>query len=298
MKVIEHKYHKIKALGDDENKDLLLFPDDEIVIEEKLDGANFRFIIKDGVLYFGTHTNDITPESEKDWLRCMNFIRSTIKLDNIREGLIYYGECMKKHTMSYDWENTPPFLGFDIMDIKTEKYLSHPWEQFEYINLPFVPIKRITIASAIELPITDDYVPVSKYSLMQAEGIVLKNYTRQIFAKYVRQEFKEKNSEVFGKNKKRATNDNDYFVSAYYTNARIQKQVFKLIDEGEKLSVELMHVLPRRVYMDIWEEEWRELAKSKKTYNFAEIQKTGAKRVFTVLQNIMQNNLIASKETI
>jgi hypothetical protein len=164
MKVIEHKYHKIKAFGDDENKDLLLFPEDEIVIEEKLDGANFRFIIKNGVLYFGTHSNDITPESEKDWLRCMNYIRSNINLDNATEGWIYYGECMKKHTLNYDWENTPPFLGFDIMDIKTEKYLNEPWHGFADINLPFVPIKRITLASAIELPITDDYVPISQYA--------------------------------------------------------------------------------------------------------------------------------------
>lgn len=284
-KLIEHKYTKIKAYGDEENKDLLLFPEDDIVIEEKLDGANFRFIVKDGVLYFGTHTNDITPESEKDWLRCMNFIRSTIKLGEAREGLIYYGECMKKHTMSYDWTTIPPFLGFDIMEVATEKYLNNPWEQYELLGLPFVPIKRITIASAIELPITDDWVPTSKYSLLQAEGIVLKNYKRQIFAKYVRQEFKEKNAEEFGKNKKHAANDNDYFVSCYYTNARIQKQVFKLIDEGKPLGVELMHLLPRRVYNDIWEEEWPELSKSKKTYNFAEIQKTGSRRVFTVLQN-------------
>ncbi len=45
------KYKKIRQLGHEENKHIFLDPDDEIVIEEKVDGANFRFMVsEDGKL--------------------------------------------------------------------------------------------------------------------------------------------------------------------------------------------------------------------------------------------------------
>jgi hypothetical protein len=49
-------YHKIKRLGDEENKEIFSNPDEEIVIEEKMDGANFRFMFKKGKIIFGSRT--------------------------------------------------------------------------------------------------------------------------------------------------------------------------------------------------------------------------------------------------
>ena len=40
-----HKYHKIKLLGNEDNQGILSDPDDDIIIEEKMDGGNFRFMI-------------------------------------------------------------------------------------------------------------------------------------------------------------------------------------------------------------------------------------------------------------
>ena len=42
-----HKYTKIRILGNIENKDIFSDPEDEIIIVEKIDGANFRFYINE-----------------------------------------------------------------------------------------------------------------------------------------------------------------------------------------------------------------------------------------------------------
>ncbi len=84
------KYHKIKRLGDDENKDIFLNPDDEIVIEEKVDGANIRILIKDGKIIFGSRTQQLTSDEgedtniEKNFRRCVEFIRDTLKDINLK----------------------------------------------------------------------------------------------------------------------------------------------------------------------------------------------------------------------
>ena len=78
---------------------------------------------------------------------------------------------------------------------------------------------------------------------------------------YVRQEFKEKNRGTFGGNKKYATTDDEYFSAVYCTNARIDKCIFKLIDDGKKLGMEMMGDLLNMVYKDIWEENWNETSR-------------------------------------
>ena len=51
------QYNKIYTLGYKDNKDIFVDPNDEIVIEEKIDGANMRFYVgEDGKLIFGSHT--------------------------------------------------------------------------------------------------------------------------------------------------------------------------------------------------------------------------------------------------
>ena len=54
-------YPKIKILGSPENKGILHIGD-ELCIQEKIDGANFRFMVKKGVIYFGSHKRELGNE--------------------------------------------------------------------------------------------------------------------------------------------------------------------------------------------------------------------------------------------
>ncbi|MGM0641500.1 MAG: RNA ligase family protein [Thermotogota bacterium] len=304
------RYHKIKILGDEENKDIFSYKDDCIYKEEKIDGANFRFLINDGKIIFGSRTRQLTSDDgedgdiDKNFRRCVDYIREqTQDLDlSNHEGYIFYGENCVKHTLSYDWDNIPPFLGFDVYDMKNDRYLvfDDVVNCFMALKLPTVPLIEIVKSSDIKLPIKDKDVPVSCYApksnpKQQAEGIVFKNYDKQIFAKYVRDEFKEKNAKVFGgkpKYNKQDDTNNSEIVFKFCTNQRIEKCIFKLLDDGNKLEMKLMEKLPKMVYKDIMEEEWRTICFSKWKVDFKLLNKLFIKRCVAVLKQVIENNMI------
>jgi len=305
------KYHKIKRLGDDENKEIFKNPEDDIVIQEKIDGANFRFYVTEkGQLIFGSRTQQLTSNEgedtnvSKNFKKCVEFVRETLKDKNLNnfKNLIFYGECCVCHTLVYDWTKMPPFLGFDIRDSTTGEYLNYSLTSMAYkeLGLEMVPLISIIKAKDVELPLRDEYVPDSKYASMsskdtKAEGIVFKNYDKQLFAKFVRDAFKEKNGRVFGgspKYNKIDDTDNAEFIFKYVTNSRIEKLILKKIDEGNLLSMKLMGSLIMETYLDIIEEEWREILTSNWKLDFKGLRKRVAPRVRGVLETMIENNIV------
>ncbi len=148
------KYGKIKIVGHEDNEGIFSDPTDEIVIEEKMDGANLRVAIRNGKIIFGSRNQQLISDEgedtniQKNFLRAVNFIRKQISesegWNTIQEyeKYILFGENMVSHTMSYDWDIIPPFLGFDIYDVEDGKYLDVDEAKvlFENLGLPFVPI--------------------------------------------------------------------------------------------------------------------------------------------------------------
>jgi len=299
-----HKYDKIKQLGHKENEDIFKDPDDEIIIQEKIDGGNFRFMIYEGKVIFGSRTQEITEDVEgkhlKNFRRCIEFVREKLKRKIFASGkIIFHGECCIKHTLSYDWDNIPPFLGFDVYDIEEEKYLADAVDMFKELDLPVVPHIKTVKASEIK-ELTDKDVPVSVYApksnpTQQAEGIVFKNYKKQIFAKYVREKFREDARDAFGGTVKYQENDDGKIVAKYCTNARIDKIIFKLVDEGYELELGMMNLLPNKVYEDIMEEQWREVVFSNYEVKFRNIRKLITKRCICVLKQVITNNAFNEK---
>ncbi len=303
------KYHKIKILGDLDNVGIFDDEDDDIIIQEKMDGANFRFFIKDGNIIFGTRTQQITSNKgepsnvQKNFTRCIDYVRevfwSNIDITESKklEGYIFYGECMTKHTMNYDWDKVPPFLGFDIWDIKNERWVdySEMADIYQGLGLEIVPLIKIVKSKEIS-QVTDDDVPQSVYCLDKAEGVVIKNYNKQLFAKFVREKFKEANRKNFGELKKFAKTDDEFLTAVYCTNARVDKMVFKLIDEGLKLDMTMMKYLPNRVYKDIWEEHWEEITTTKnKSCNFQLFKKLVTGKCLIILKQSIINNALSNK---
>lgn len=302
-----HKYPKILTVGHKENSNIFSNPEDIIYIEEKIDGGNFRFTFIDDKLIFGSRTQQLTSNMgddsnvPKDFKRVVNYVREQVGNRSFT-GLIFYGESCHKHTLDYNWEKIPPFLGFDVLDTKQNKFLNYDdkVQLFDMINLKVVPLIDKKQANEIK-EINDNMVPVSEYYSLtnkdtKAEGIVFKNYDKQIFAKYVRDEFKEANAETFGGNpkynKQADTNDSE-FVFKYCTNARIDKIVFKLLDEGHNLELKLMNELPKKVYQDIIEENWYEILNSGWKLDLSNIKrKLISKRCLAVLQQIITNNAL------
>jgi len=304
------KYGKIRQLGHEENKNIFINGNDTIYVQEKIDGANSRFFVKDGKIIFGSRACQLTSNDGEETnvsknFKCgLNYIKSHVKINKLKEGHIYYGEICVKHTMDYDWNKIPPYLGFDIKNVKQSTYL--PWPEAEHnfkeIGLPVVPIFKILSSDQIKKEKIDDaWIPVSVYAprsnpTLQAEGVVFKNYEYQdkynnhLFAKHVRSKFKEDNALVFGGTVKYSEDDDGKIVARFCTNARIDKNIFKLIDEGNKLDLSLMSLLPGIVIKDIYSEHWEELLYSNMKLDLRHIRELIVRRCLSVLKQVLVNN--------
>lgn len=258
------KYPSLNYPGDSGTEGL--FTEGIIVIQEKLDGANFRFTWEpeDGITYGSRRTwgDGLNKEQFHDPIRYVDSHadREALSEQHDEHGqLVYFGEAMLPHTISYDWEETPDFLGFDVWSVEAQEFLpvNQTYHLFEEIGLPKAPL-----IDKVNADNWDDYdfeVPESQYFDGKAEGVVFKNHTTDVYAKYVREDFKEKNKKTFGKPKKYQESGAEKLAYQYITEARIEKAAYRLRDEGEwdydSLKMEMMRDLPEEVIRDMADEE-------------------------------------------
>jgi hypothetical protein len=264
------KYPDIERLGHEDNKDIFLSQEDSLVIEEKVDGGNFSFWLEDDGIHFGSRNRDLTLENDikmfqgfQIWLR--------EHLSNIKEVInpnyIYYLECMEIHTIKY--KNPPPFIGIDIRMKRSANsedaglFLGRDAreQEFNRLHIENVPLVWRGKVGELKDKVIRDFIPKSKYFDGFAEGIVIKNLNRkhphenhQLYAKLVRDEFKEDNRAVFG-NIKNKNSDTSKIVEEFCTDARIRKAVLYFIDNGDELGLKLMSKVPHHVIRDIFKEE-------------------------------------------
>jgi hypothetical protein len=296
-----HKYPKIVRFGEKETANLLENPDDIIYIEEKIDGANFRFMpTEDGRIIFGSRNQSIGDDSKAEesfkqknnWSVCVNFILECLKDKDLSPytGFIFYGECCIPHSIKYDWDSIPPFLGFDIM--KGDLFLDFDEKRRIYseLGLPVVPsFPAFTVDYIKNMTLSEKDIPLSEYGDgLRAEGIVLKNYKTQTFLKFVSTKFKEVNKNAFGASKKFASDDDERLVATYCTNPRIDKQIFKLVDDGQELNIKLMQFLPKLVWEDIVEEHSRDILQENWKLDLRACRKAVSQRCKGVLEQVIQ----------
>jgi len=134
------------------------------------------------------------------------------------------------------------------------------------------------------------FIKKSKYYDGKMEGVVIKNYCRkhprgnhQLYAKFVTDEFKENNKAVFG-SVRQEVSDTSKVVDEFVTDARIRKQILKLVNEfGEKLEMKLMQKLPNLVVKDVLKEEFLEIYDKYKFIDFKEMRAKTTNRCLKVL---------------
>ena len=68
--------------------------------------------------------------------------------------------------------------------------------------------------------------------------------------------------------------------------------IFKLVDEGNKLDLPMMALLPKLVTQDIYEEHWKEICLSNWSVDFKQIKKQIASRCLNVLKRMIVNNVL------
>lgn len=300
------KYPNIKWLGHEDVIEILHYGDDFIFIEEKVDGGNGSFWLEEDGVHFGNRNRDLTAENDvKFFTELQNKLRSHLadmesQGEKINQDYFYYMEWMAKHTISYT--NAPFVIGLDIRLKHSADsgefglFLAREGKEreFQRLGLEVVPLVWSGKVKELKKLKIDDLVPKSKYFDGFAEGIVIKNYSRmskmghhQLFAKVVRDEFKENNRAVFG-NVKDKESDTEKIVERFVTDARIKKQIHILVnEEGKTLSRALMQELPRRVIKDILIEEVTTIFNECTNINFKEMKQKVPKKCLRVIDEMM-----------
>ena len=293
------KYPKIRILGDRSNDGILTTPG-KIVIQEKVDGANFGFYIEADILYFCSHNQNLTDSNQitktgipKNWKGIEPVLESWDRdPEMFDEGLYYYGESLQKHTIKYD-DGISGFIGFDILDLDTGSFLYWTWAEarFKNMRLPFI---NVICELSTDKEITIDYLKSlyqkSAYKAGSAEGIVIKRYDTQLMAKIVDDEFKEKAKQPTLKD---PVNDVvEYPIAEIYaTPARIEKIIHKLHDEGNEIEMPMMKILFKRVVEDILEEEIIEIYYNYSKINFKTLNNLVSKKCVLTLKKVIMGRV-------
>jgi len=274
------KYPKIRRIGHAENGGIV--DHGQLVVKEKLDGASFRYMQEAHLdeehhtpgrkLVFGSR--NVVYKNEKDidknFTHAVEYVRENLKFDVILEAeveygsIVVYGEAMHPHTLEYDWENTPSFVGFDIWSVDQQQFL--PWSEAQEIidamGLPTIPtiykgpaetfMKEYDISQLFE---GGDITSAYRNGL--PEGVVIRNEDTGRTAKVRTQQFKEAHTG------QTATDPDDYEPSdaqalarKFTTEARVIKMIHKYEDRGETIEMSIMESLWAEVFEDIIEEEY------------------------------------------
>lgn len=298
-----------------------LFEDGTVLVQEKLDGANFRFMHRqhltdtyepDKQLVFGSR--NILWKNEKDVsgaftthpetnTGALQYVRDAINMDAYKEideqysdGIVVYCEAMHPHTLQYNWSETPRVVAYDVYDRGSKQFLT-PTDARNVCNvigIPYTPILDNIPANDISDYTVDELVPDSMYRDGQAEGVVLKNAASGARAKVVTSDFKEKHG---SHNTNNGDGDGDVsdthrIVDTVVTTARVEKTAYKLIDEGDwsELCMEMMQELPEAVIRDAVTEEAGTIVMTRDvTIDTSEFRSVASKKCARVLQNMLQS---------
>lgn len=315
------KYPKIFHLGTKKAEGFIAEDamDNEIVVEEKMDGANFRFGVIDDRFRAGSRRVDFTPfmypndtampdgSPVIDTQKLGQFAKAVLLAyaaysGKAKDGYIYFVEYMIPHTLEYDWERIPMFIGFDIYDTKAERFLDYDAKVEEFKRIEITPAPLVWRGKLRDFTVEEyeNLIPQSAYRDGKAEGLVIKDYTRQWFVKIVAPEFREANLKVFGagarkKAKKYSQSGAEWFVNAFITRRRIEKIIDRLIEEGKGADMSLMKWLSKEVLLDAWAEHYADAIFENVTIDMKELRSKTAKRCVEVLRRYLVRRALTKR---
>lgn len=278
-------YMHVERLGTDSVEGIL---DCHCVITTKLDGTSAVISLEDGKLQVGSRRRVITLGDDN--AGCANYVYANKKfLDYLHKypNHILYGEFLVKHHIkTYRADAWKKFYTFDVYDKVTERYI--PYE--EWINyVKEFGIEYIPAIAIIDKPTEDDIAKLVDKSVYlnngnPGEGIVIhavdfiNKYGKTVFAKVVRSEYKQKPKNDLGTIEQQ-------IVDKYCTDAFIQKEYCKLVEQEGSFTPDMTYMLISRIYHEfITEECWNFVKKyHNPTINFKKLQKLVTERIKKVV---------------
>lgn len=288
------KYQHLERYGTDEVEGIEF---GECFIFPKVDGTNASvWLDNEGSIKAGSRNRTLSLENDN-----AGFYAHVLSNEKIKNYLKkhpthrLYGEFLVPHTLkTYRDDAWRKFYIFDITIDKDEENVEYiPYDiykpmldEFELEYIP--PIAKVSNASyEAFLRSLDKNEFLIKDGQGVGEGVVIKNYDfynkykRQTWAKIVTTEFKEKHNKTMGYNEikvKRMVEEE--IIEEFCTEAFIEKEFAKIVNEKEGWKSQYIPMLLGRVYSELVKEEiWNIVKKFKnpkidfKTLNALLVQK-------------------------
>lgn len=279
-----HGYPKILNLG---HKYLEPLFNEEVVVEEKVDGSQFSFRKLDDttVIYKSKNCELIVGATDKLFTGAVTYIESIKSL--LMPGWTYRGEVLhapQHNTIRYGRVPQNNLIIFDI-DIGEERFLTYEQKKAETqrIGLEVVPILsqgKIEDYQTLKGLLDTDSVLSTADNRVKLEGIVIKNYSRvsidgkTLMGKWVREEFKELNHGVF-KNANPTNNEIiERLVGVYRHENRWKKAVQHLSESGgllndpkdigplmKEINVDVLTECEAEIKQKLWDYAWPKISR-------------------------------------
>lgn len=265
-----HSYSKIYHIGHPLAKDLIGIP---LQVEEKIDGSQFSMMKReDGTIVIKSKLVEIDPYDPNGMFKLA--AKTALSLD-LNPGWIYRGEFLqspKHNTMNYMRVPKQNIILFDIE--KTLYNFLTPEEKEKEANR--LGLECVPMFGTFILNKPDDLLKfldnISVLGNEKIEGVVLKpvgyklfgNDGKVVMGKYVREDFKERNSKNWKKNVNPSKNMIiENLVQLFTTDASKQKalQRLKENDELENHPRDIPKIM-KELKKDL-NEEWKEEIKEK-----------------------------------
>jgi hypothetical protein len=271
-------YQHLERFGNDEVEEIefgscFIFP--------KVDGTNSSIWLDDeGNIKAGSRNRTLSLENDN-----AGFYAYILTNDKIKEYLMkhpthrIYGEFLVPHSLkTYRDDAWRKFYIFDITIDKDEENVEYiPYDiykpmldefELEYIP-PIAKVSNATYETFLKALEKNEFLIKDGQGV--GEGIVIKNYDfynkykRQTWAKIVTTEFKEKHNKEMGYNEIKAKQmvEQD-IIEEFCTEAFIEKEFAKIVNEKEGWRSQYIPMLLGRVYSELVKEEtWNILKKFK-----------------------------------
>jgi len=240
-----HSYSKVWAMGHRVTATILT-PGENIVAQEKIDGSQFSFGMRDGVLHCRSRGQQINLDAPDNLFKpAVETVKALV--DELVPGYTYRAEavCKPKHnTITY---GRIPEGGLIVYDIETEAQCQflEPWSvitETKRLGLECVQYFQDAISSdtaAMTLAILEELLETESELGGKIEGIVIKNYDRLeeasgkvLMGKLVREEFKEMHTKDWKKRNPGPTDIREQIGAMFCTEARFEKAVQHLREQG------------------------------------------------------------------
>ena len=236
-----------------------LFEKGHLWLLEKVDGANFRFQLQQsGLILFGDRSRvyedpDAIPTPYQHAVR---HIRENLDRDALRsavdmvEDIVFFGEAMHHHTINYDWERTPSFLGFGVWSADANTF--YPFDTVERVfsRLSLESVNAFEKECRARYFDPDSYtIPQSKWYDGPAEGVIIWN-KRGHRAKLLHPAFREVDETV------PVDASAEELAAKYATQRRFEKLATKLDDRHQAVTFDRLY---ERALEDIVREEHKQL---------------------------------------